>query len=283
MKKIKFVVSILAILGAALVIFFILRSEKALLLHPKGIMALSELRLMVTNIHLMLIIIVPTLILLLITVWKYRQNSKAKYDPEHSPGVLGELALWIVPSIIIAVMAIITFDATHKLDPYRPLSSDVKPLKIQVVALDWKWLFIYPEQGIATVNFVQFPEGTPINFSLAADGSPMNSFWIPQLSGQIYCMTGMTTLLHIMADEPGEYVGRAAEINGAGFADMTFVVKSTTQSDFLEWVEKVKQSPLNLTDPHYNELIKPSINHPILHYSTVEEDLFNKIVMKYMH
>ncbi len=189
----------------------------------------------------MLIIIVPTFILLFVVAWKYRaKNAKAKYDPEHSHGVFGELILWMIPSVVIAVMAVITWNATHKLDPYKPLESEVKPLTIQVVALDWKWLFIYPEQGIATLNFVQFPERTPIHFELSADGSPMNSFWIPQLSGQIYSMTGMTTQLHIMADGPGEYTGRAAEINGEGFADMTFVAKSTSQSDFEDWVAERK-------------------------------------------
>jgi len=269
--------------SAAVVIFFILRSDIALLTHPKGTLARSELKLINTNLLLMLIVVIPTLILLFAVVRKYHAKNKAEYDPEHSYGVFGEVLLWIIPAPVIAVMAVITWNATHKLDPYKPLESDVPPLSIQVVALDWKWLFIYPEQGIATVNFVQFPERTPIHFSLAADGSPMNSFWIPQLSGQIYSMAGMTTSLHIMADEPGVYAGRAAEINGRGFAGMTFIAKSTVQSDFDDWVASVKESPLQLTDPIYNELLKPSENHPIALYSYVEKDLFNKIVMKYMH
>ena len=180
-------------------------------------------------------------------------------------------------------MAVRTWDATHQLDPFKPLESEVKPLTIQVVALDWKWLFIYPEQEIATVNFVQIPARTSIHFMLSADGSPMNSFWIPQLSGQIYSMSGMTTSLHMMADVPGIYTGRAAEINGEGYADMTFVVKSTTEADFDAWIASVKQSSLQLTDPIYNELIKPSIKNPVTLYSYVEKDLYNKIVMKYMH
>src|SRR5262249_6679452 len=144
--------------------------------------------------------------------------------------------------LIIAPMAVITWRSAHELDPYKPLQSEARPLMIQVVALDWKWLFIYPEEGIATVNFIQFPVHTPIQFTLTADGSPMNSFWIPQLSGQIYSMTGMTTPLHIIADEPGEYAGRANELNGKGFADMHFVAKATSQSEFDEWVASVKGS-----------------------------------------
>lgn len=281
MKIIKFVIGILAIISAVLAVFFVLRSDNALLMHPKGIIARSEMNLIATNYLLMLIVIVPTFILLFVVAWKYRaKNTKAKYEPERS---YKELILWVIPSIVIAVMTVITWYATHELDPYQPLKSEVKPLKVQVVALDWKWLFIYPEQGIASVNFVQFPAGTPIHFTLAADGSPMNSFWIPQLSGQIYAMAGMATQIHMMADRPGEYAGRAAELNGRGLADMTFVAKSTTLSDFDDWVAQVKQSPLQLTDPIYNELVKPSQNHPIALYSTVEEDLFNKIVMKYMY
>ena len=134
--------------------------------------------------------------------------KQAEYDPDHTFGAIGELIMWGLPSIIVIVMAIVTWDATHRLNPYKPIESDVKPLIVQVVALDWKWLFIYPEQGIATLNFFHIPEQTPIHLKLSADGTPMNSFWIPQLSGQIYSMTGMTTQLYLMADGPGKYTGR---------------------------------------------------------------------------
>ena len=282
MKKLKFIIGLIAILGAAFIVHFVLKSEKAIVTHPKGTIAHEQLNLISTNILLMLIIIVPTLILLLVTILKYRsKKSAAKYDPEHSYGISGEVLMWAIPSVIIAIMIPVTWKATHKLDPYRPLEGQA--IKIQVIALDWKWLFIYPELGIATVNFFQIPERTPIHFSLSADGSPMNSFWLPQLSGQIYCMTGMTTPLHIMADETGEYTGRAAEINGEGFADMTFIAKSTSPDEFEDWVECVKQSPLHLTDFNYEQLVKRSENNPIALYSYVEEDLFNKILMKNMH
>ena len=276
-------IGILAILSAGLAIFFVLSSEHALITHPKGLIAREELGVISRHFLLMMIIIVPTFLALFWTVWKYRsKNIDAKFKPDATSKVSGEVILWIIPSVVIAVMSFMTWKATHKLDPYKPLVSDITPLTIQVVALDWKWLFIYPEQGIATLNFVQFPERTPIHFTLAADGSPMNSFWIPQLSGQIYAMTGMVTPLHIMADGPGEYTGRAAEINGEGYADMTFLAKSTSQPDFEDWVARVKESPLQLTDDIYDELVKPSENNPIALYSYVEKDLFNKIVMKYM-
>ncbi|MBF0206420.1 MAG: COX aromatic rich motif-containing protein [Oligoflexia bacterium] len=290
MKIIRFIIVLLVITSAAFATFFILKSDSTLLTHPKGVIARDEFHLMLTNVFHMLIVIVPTYILLFVVAWKYRaknssklDRSQAEYDPDKSPGIFGELILWIIPSIIVASMATITWDATHDLDPYRPLKSEVKPLQIQVVALNWKWLFIYPEQGIATVNFVQFPERTPVHFSLAADGSPMNSFWIPQLSGQIYAMTGMVTPLYIMADGPGVYAGKAAEINGQGYADMVFVAKSTSQSNFDSWIVSVKQSPLQLTNNTYNELLRPSENNPTTLYSSVEEGLFNKVVLKYMH
>lgn len=283
MKKVKFAIAALTVC-LVIGVFFVLRSEHTLVTHPKGLIAHSELDLIIKNYLLMFIIIIPTFIFLFFVIFKYWvKNSKAQYDPEHSHGPLGELMLWIIPSVIVAVLVVITWRETHRLDPYKPLESTQEPLTIQVVALDWKWLFIYPEQGIATLNFVQFPEQTPIHFELAADGSPMNSFWIPQLSGQIYAMTGMITQLHMMADAPGEYSGKAAEINGRGYADMTFTVKSTTPEEFEDWVSYVKQSPLQLTDSAYEELCVPSEKNPVVLYSEVEEDLFNKIVMKYMH
>ena len=284
MRKINIAIGIAAILCLALAMFFVLRSEGSLVTHPKGLIAHKELELIAINYLLMLVIVVPTFCFFFWTVWKYRAgNKKAKYEPGHSHGAKGELILWAIPSVIVAVMSVITWKAAHELDPYRPISSDVKPLTIQVMALDWKWLFIYPEQNLASVNFVQFPAAVPIHLELSADGSPMNSFWIPELSGQIYSMTGMTTQLHIMADGPGVYSGRAAEINGEGFADMTFVAQSTTQAEFDNWVATVKQSPQVLSRAAYQNLVKPSQKHPVVLYSSVEEGLFNQIVHEYMH
>lgn len=282
MRKFKFITGAIVVAFALLVIFWVLSSDKALLTHPKGTIAHGELHLMATNVPLMLAIVIPTLILLLVTLWKSLGKPKAEHDSEQSYGAVAQVFLWLAPAIIVAIMAVVTWHATYKLDPFRPLETQppIKPITIQVVALDWKWLFIYPEQEIATVNFVQFPARAPIHFELSADNSPMNSFWIPQLSGQIYSMTGMVTSLHIMADEPGEYIGRAAEINGDGFADMTFVVKSCSQSDFDDWVTQVKQSPLTLTESVYHELAAPSSKNPIVLYSYVDKNLFSHIVME---
>src|SRR5262249_21179741 len=151
-------------------------------------------------------IIIPTYFLLVWVVWKYCIRKKpTPYEPEHTCGPLGHLLQWGLPSIIVLIMAPITSKATHALNPYKPIESEAKPLKVQSVDLDWKWLFIYPEQGIATLNYFHIPAETPIHLQLTADAAPMNSFWIPQLSGQIYAMTGMATQLFLMADRPGVY------------------------------------------------------------------------------
>lgn len=282
--KIKFLTGLLAVIIAVIGIVLVLSNENALVVHPKGIIAKKELELIIVNIILMLVIIVPTYILLFEIVWKYCiQNDTSRYDPNHTFGPIGELLMWGLPTIVVVVMSIVTWDATHKLNPYKPIESNVKPLLIQVVALDWKWLFIYPELGFATLNYFHIPEQTPIHLRLTADGSPMNSFWIPQLSGQIYSMTGMSTQLYLMADHQGEFVGRAVEINGEGYADMTFSVKSSSLNDFEDWIAQVKKSSHSLTAETYGELVKPSVNKSIILFSEVEKDLYHKIVHKYMY
>lgn len=281
--KIKFLMGLLALVAGVIGITLVLASENTLVFHPKGIIAESQLELIITNIILMLVIIVPTYLLLFYVVWKYcLSGQKTKYDPDHTFGAMGELLMWGLPTLVVIVMSVVTWEATHKLNPYKPIESDVKPLVVQVVALDWKWLFIYPELGIATLNYLGIPEKTPIHLNLSADGTPMNSFWIPQLSGQIYSMTGMNTQLFLMANGTGNYTGRAVEINGEGYASMTFAAKSTSQADFEKWVAEVKKSSFHLTKEAYKELVPPSINQSILFFSDVEEDLYQKIIDKYM-
>lgn len=282
--KINFLISVLAVVLGLIGIVVVLTEENALVVHPKGIIAKDILELIITNIALMLLIIIPTYILLFTIMWKYCvKNEHAKYDPNHSYGYIGELIMWGLPSIIVVALALVTWNATYKLNPYKPIESEIKPLVIQVVALNWKWLFIYPELGIATLNYLHIPERTPIHLKLTADGSPMNSFWIPQLSGQIYSMTGMSTQLYLMADGVGEYVGRAVEINGKGYADMSFSVKSTSPKDFEDWIIEVKKSFSHLTEDIYDDLVKPSVNKSIILFSEVENDLYHKIINKYMY
>lgn len=282
MKRFRFIAVVLGIVLFSFFIIFVLQGEKSLLTHPEGVIAKGQLDAISWQYLLMLIVIVPTFIFLMVIFWKHSRKKKEQYDPERTFGWKGEVLLWVFPLCVVIGMIFITWESTHRLDPYKPIG-DKKPLVIQVVALDWKWLFIYPEQGIATINYIQIPEKQPVHFLLAADGSPMNSFWIPQLSGQIYAMSGMITQLHILANKTGVYTGRAAEINGEGFADMLFTVKSTGVGEFEEWIDKVKESSNVLDENTYQALLKPSQNHPVVLYSSVEKDLFHKIVMKYMN
>jgi cytochrome o ubiquinol oxidase subunit II len=252
------------------------------LFSPQGSIALQQKSLIITYVLIMLIIVVPVLVAGYFIAWKYRAgNTKADYKPEAKHSALSEALLWVFPTVIVIIMSIVTWGATHKLDAHKPIQSDVKPLTIQVVALQWKWLFIYPEQGIATVNYIAFPEKTPLTFTLTADG-PMSSFWIPQLGGQLYAMTGMSHSLHLIADKKGEFRGSNAEINGHGFAGMTFVAKAVSQREFELWVESVKKSPHSLTIDEYKKLAKPSEDIPPLFYAATKDDIFDKVVMKYM-
>jgi cytochrome o ubiquinol oxidase subunit 2 len=278
-KKYKIIFTLLLLLAAAWLGLLFLDSSKWDVLNPKGLIALKEYRLIVFCTWMMLIVVVPVFIITVAFAWRYRaDNTKAKYKPDEDQNHLAEVIWWGIPFVIVAVLGVVTWKSCIELDPFKPLVSDTKPLKIQVVALQWKWLFIYPEQKIATVNFVQFPEQTPINFEITAD-APMNSFWIPQLGGQIYAMPGMIAKLHLIADEEGVYRGSSANLSGKGFAGMIFAAKSSSEADFNAWVDAVKQSN-DLLD--YDQLVKPSEYVPAAFYMLPAEGLFEQIVMKYM-
>jgi cytochrome o ubiquinol oxidase subunit 2 len=202
------------------------------LFNPKGFIAQQERDLVITAVLLMLIVVVPVLTMIFFVAWKYRASNKsAKYTPNWDRSRAIAALRFGLPATIIISLAFITWHTSHKLDPRKPIQSASNSMTIQVVALQWKWLFIYPQQNIATLNYVQFPEKTSVHFDLTADGL-MNSFWIPQLGGQMYAMAGMSTELNLMANDVGEYSGSAAEINGKGFAGMRFVAESSSKSDF---------------------------------------------------
>ncbi len=283
MKPAYKVVIILFILIDIFLFFKILLSQGNIqLFNPQGYIAMQQKDLLITYVLIMLIIVIPVLAFTYFVAWKYRSsNTKAHFTPEAKYSKFSEALLWVFPTIIVIVMSVITWNATHKIDPHKAIKSDVKPLTIQVIALQWKWLFIYPEQNIATVNYIAFPEKTPLIFTLTAD-APMSSFWIPSLGGQLYAMTGMEQKLHLIADNQGEFRGSNAEISGAGFATMNFIAKATSQREFELWVESVKQSPHALTLEEYNKLAKPSENTPPIFYNSTEDDLFNTIIMKFM-
>ncbi len=253
------------------------------ILNPKGVIAADEKNIVIIAVALMLLIVVPVIVMTYAIAWRYRaNNTAAKYDPEWSHSNLIEIICWTIPCIIIGVLGTITWTSTHRLDPYRPLDNQtVKPLVIQAVALEWKWLFIYPEQHIATINQVAFPVDVPVRFEISAEG-PMNSFMIPQIAGQIYAMAGMRTKLNVLATHTGIFRGISANFSGDGFSDMNFDVRVGTQADFNQWVKSAQASTLTLNDQTYQGLITPSEKLPITYYKDTDTGLFDTVVMKTM-
>jgi cytochrome o ubiquinol oxidase subunit II len=278
MKK-KFKIVLLTLLCLSLVAWagLFISTQNIPVMNPQGMIAMKERDLIVTSSVLMLIIIIPVFIMTWFIAWKFRaSNPKGEHAPDWEHNYIAEYCWWGVPFIIVMILAFLTWKSSHDLSPYKPLQMDKKPVVIQAVALDWKWLFIYPEEGIATVNFIQFPENTPINFEITAD-APMNSFWIPALGGQIYAMPAMRTKLHLIANETGEFRGASANISGVGFAGMFFTAKATSQEEFDQWVVKIKTS----TPLEYEKLALPSQYEPAAFYSLPQSDLFDRILMKY--
>lgn len=288
-KRNKFSLLIFSVIDLVLVLFSLwlifgssVHWPNFAVLNPKGIIAGQERGLMVTAILIMLTLAIPVYILLFVFIFKYRAGKQqAAYDPDWGKDSKFGFVLWIMPVAIIFTISVISWKSTHELDPYKPLASNVKPITIQVVALQWKWLFIYPEFNIATVNYIEFPKNTPINFVLTAD-APMNTFWIPQLGSQVYAMPGMENQLHLMAGEEGDFSGGSSEISGAGFAGMKFVAHSVPQATFDNWAKATKQSSAILNLASYNELAKPSQYNSPASYSYSDKNLYNEIIMKYM-
>ncbi|MDX3905527.1 MAG: ubiquinol oxidase subunit II [Pigmentiphaga sp.] len=252
------------------------------ILNPKGDIGAQEKTLLLTALGLMLLIVVPVIILTLWFAWKYREsNTKAEYDPKWSHSTAIEVVVWTIPCIIVAILAVLTWKSSHELDPYRPIQSEAKPIQIDVVSLDWKWLFIYPEQRIATVNEIAFPVDVPVNFRITS-ASVMNSFFIPQLGSQIYSMAGMETKLHLIAREPGTYAGISANYSGAGFSGMRFKAIATSREGFEDWVRNAQASPNKLTAESYQALVSPSEHEPVAYYSGAEPTMFDGIIYQYM-
>ncbi|GGE32030.1 cytochrome ubiquinol oxidase subunit II [Agaricicola taiwanensis] len=256
-------------------------------MSPSGDIADQQANLIIISTILMLIVIVPVMVMIVLFAWRYRHtNTEARYEPDwdHSTGL--ELIIWSVPLLIIICLGAVTWMGTHLLDPYRPLdrlahgkpvTEEHVPLEVQVVALDWKWLFIYPEQGIASVNEMAAPVDRPIHFRITSS-SVMNSFYVPALAGMIYAMPGMETTLHAVINAPGEFEGFSANYSGAGFSGMRFAFHGLEQGDFDKWVETVKSADGALNRPDYLDLERPSENVPIRHYASVDAGLFNAIL-----
>lgn len=256
-------------------------------LEPAGDIARQQGDLIVISTLLMLVIIVPVMALTVFFAWRYRaSNKEATYKPDWDHSTHLELVIWSAPLLIIICLGALTWVATHLLDPYRPLArtapgqavtAEVAPLDVQVVALDWKWLFIYPEQGVAAVNELAVPVDRPVRFRISAS-SVMNSFYIPALAGQIYAMPGMETKLHGVFNETGDFTGFSANYSGAGFSNMRFAVKSLPAAAFDEWVAKAKGGNPDLNRLTYLKLERPSEKEPVRHFAAVDPQLFDAVV-----
>ncbi|MGV6874334.1 ubiquinol oxidase subunit II [Pseudochelatococcus sp. B33] len=254
---------------------------------PAGDIATQQKDLILVATGLMLIIILPVMALTVLFAWKYRQSNRAAaYDPDFHHSTKLEVAIWGAPIAIILVLGTVTWIATHRLDPYRPLdrigagrpvAEDVEPLRVEVVSLDWKWLFIYPQYGIATINELAAPLDRPIAFTITSSNL-MNSFFVPALAGQIYAMAGMQTKLHAVVNEEGVYEGFSANYTGHGFSTMRFKFHGLPEDAFDAWVTKARASGDALTRAVYLEVERPSEADPVRYFGSVDPGLFDRIV-----
>lgn len=272
----------IGVVALVLLIATLLKGRTIAVLSPKGLIASEQRQLLFVSVLLLLLIAVPTLAIFFHTAWKYREGNvkvtRNVHAHHHSTLVF---TIWALPIVTMLFLASIMWPAAHDLAPQKAIASDNPPLTIQVIALRWKWLFIYPEQNIATINYVQIPTDTPVQFDITADEMPMSSFWIPQLSGQLYAMTGHVNRLNILADKTGDYAGSSAEINGAGFAGMKFTAHASTMDDFTSWVQSVKGSSAILDSAEYQKLLKPTEYNKTVLYSQAGAEVYDTMLAKY--
>ncbi len=276
-------ISVAAVLAAlSLLAAWYFGRHPVAVLSPSGPVGHQERNLIFVGLLLAVIVVVPVYVMATAIAYKYREsNAGAPYRPDWDGNRLIEITWWAIPGVIITILSIVAWNSAHSLDPFRPLSSSNTPLNIQVVSLDWKWLFIYPQQRIASVNLAEMPVGTPVNFELTSD-SVMNSFWVPALGGQIYTMPGMSTQVHLQASRTGDFHGSSANISGEGFAGMAFTARAVSPADFQRWTRRAQNSPTHLSLTAYNRLAEPSQNSPLSEYSQVRTGLYDEIVLKYM-
>jgi cytochrome o ubiquinol oxidase subunit 2 len=246
-------------------------------LDPKGPIAAAERQILFNSLGIMLAIAIPTILATLgVAAWFRASNKRARYLPDFEYSERLEVLVWAIPAMTVLLVGGVAWVGAHDLDPRKPLDSAAKPINVQVVSLDWKWLFIYPDQGIATVNQLTIPVDTPVRFDLTSSGV-MNSFFVPQLGSQIYTMAGMVTRLHLQADHPGTYRGLSAQFSGEGFADMRFNVDAVSAEDFARWVEATRNAGPTLDAQNYLDLAKPSKAVVPFTYRAVAPDLFDDI------
>jgi cytochrome o ubiquinol oxidase subunit II len=249
------------------------------ILDPKGPIAVAERQILFNSLGIMLAIVIPTILATLIVAFWFRSsNARARYLPDFTYSGRLEILVWSIPAMTVLLVGGVAWLGAHDLDPRRPISSTVKPVSVQVVSLDWKWLFIYPDKGIASVNRLVVPVGVPTSFQLTSSGV-MNSFFVPQLGGQIYTMSGMMTQLQLQADHSGSYPGLSAQFSGDGFADMRFIVDAVPAEQFGQWVSATRNDGPVLDPQTYSDLAKPSEAVAPFTYRKVAPNLFDGIIL----
>lgn len=266
------------------VLFWVLiRNNSFDVLQPAGTIGDQQRDLIVFASLLSLVVIIPVFAMTFWITWKYRTGNTrpAEYKPTWSSSKIAETLWWGIPIVLIMIISVVIWISSHRLDPYRTLESSEPALKVQVIALQWRWLFIYPEQGIASLNYLQLPVDRPVDFEITSD-APMNSFWIPKLGGQVYAMSGMSTQLHLQAHTIGEYTGKSANISGEGYSDMVFTTRVSSRADFDTWVNGAALSADSLTLERYRELASPTHDTQATIYKLKADDLYDTVVMKYM-
>ena len=251
-------------------------------LQPAGQVAKSQKSLLIFAFGIMMLVVIPVFIMLILFAWKYRagNDKKVDYRPEWSEHKLLEAVWWGIPILIILVLGITAWVTAHTLDPYRKIDSKAAPVNVQVVALEWKWLFIYPDLGVASVNELPVPVNTPIHFTISAD-APMSAFWVPALGSQIYAMNGMSSQLNLIADRTGTFPGYNTNINGEGYAKMKFNVYAKSDKDFSSWIASARKSPNMMDEQMLQKISKPGTMSETA-YMLMDNGLYDKVVMKYM-
>lgn len=283
-KRLVFKITIVTLLVVTIIMaaWSYFKNVNVAVLNPQGTIANQERGLIIFTVILSLVVVIPVFTLLGMIAWKYREKNtkKTTYRPNWDGSRLFETVWWGIPCVIILILCIVTWQTSHQLDPYKPLSSDIKPITVQVVALQWKWLFIYPDQHIASVNLLEIPEKTPINFQITSD-APMNAFWIPNLGSQVYAMSGMSSQLHLMADTTGDYPGSSSNISGTHFADMKFIARAVSRGDFDTWTTRAQQSS-TFAWSEYKSLAQPGVVAQPTSYDLADSNLYAEIIAQYL-
>jgi cytochrome o ubiquinol oxidase subunit II len=251
-------------------------------LDPKGPIAVAERQILFNSLGIMLAIVIPVIVATLgVAYWFRASNKHARYRPDFTYSGRLEMLVWSIPAMTVFLVGGVAWVGSHDVSPRKAIVSTVKPVKVQVVSLDWKWLFIYPDEGIASVNYLAIPVGTPVSFELTSSGV-MNSFFVPQFGSQIYTMAGMTTRLHLQADHEGSYRGMSAQFSGDGFSDMRFNVEALPADKYSEWIEATRSVGPALNITTYAELAKPSAAVTPFTYRAVTPGLFNSVMVSDM-